>query len=205
MDFSIEKQFAAFTPICGIDEAGRGPLAGDVFAAAVILPPNYIPDGLNDSKKLSAAKRAKLYEEITTNAISYAVARASVKEIEQLNILEATLLAMRRAVAALKVIPGLLLVDGNIDRDFTLPAKAIINGDALCPSIAAASIIAKVERDNYCDELDKLYPEYGFAKHKGYGTKAHIAAIAEHGAVPVHRSLFIRKILTKTTNNYANI
>ncbi len=130
MDFSIEQQFAAFAPICGIDEAGRGPLAGDVFAAAVILPPYYIPNGLNDSKKLTALKRAKLYDEITAKALTYAVARASVKEIDQLNILEATLLAMRRAVAALTITPGLLLVDGNIDRDILLPAKAVIDGDA---------------------------------------------------------------------------
>lgn len=204
MDFNIEKQFAAFAPICGIDEAGRGPLAGDVFAAAVILPENYIPQGLNDSKKLTAIKRAKLYEEIKANAICFAVARASVIEIEQLNILEATLLAMRRAANALTTKPGMLLVDGNVERDFTLPAKAIINGDALCPSIAAASIIAKVERDNYCGELDKLYPEYGFAKHKGYGTKAHIAAITQYGASPVHRSLFVRKIISRTIS-YANI
>lgn len=203
MDFNIEQRFAAFAPLCGIDEAGRGPLAGDVFAAAVILPQNYIPVGLNESKKLSATKREKLYDEIKANAISFAVARATVAEINQLNILEATLLAMRRAVASLTKTPGMLLIDGNIARDFTIPAKAVINGDALCPSIAAASIIAKVERDSYCDELNRLYPEYGFAKHKGYGTKAHIAAIEKYGASPVHRSLFVRKIIARVS--YASI
>lgn len=184
-----------YQPICGVDEAGRGPLAGDVFAAAVILPDGYIPEGLNDSKKLSAKKRDKLYDDITNNAVSYAIAKASVDEIEKLNILEASLLAMRRAISALSQKPALALIDGNISRDFDIPAKAIIGGDALCPSIAAASILAKVARDRYCLEMDALYPMYGFADHKGYGTVKHSKAIIEYGPCPLHRSLFIRKII----------
>ena len=180
--------------VCGLDEAGRGPLAGDVYAAAVILPEEYTLPGLNDSKKLSAKKRDMLFDLIREQAVSYAVASASTGEIETLNILEASLLAMRRAVEGLSVRPGLLLVDGSIARGFAIPAKAVVGGDGLEPCISAASILAKVSRDRAMTELDALYPRYGFAKHKGYGTAAHIKALREHGPCPAHRALFIKKV-----------
>lgn len=194
-DIENDLRINGFSLICGVDEAGRGPLAGDVFAAAVILPEGYIPEGLNDSKKLSPKKRDKLFDEIKNNAISYDIATASVAEIEQYNILEASLLAMRRAIEKLYPKPDFALIDGNIARGFDIPSKAIIDGDALCPSIAAASILAKVARDRYCLEMDALYPMYGFASHKGYGTAKHRKAIEDYGPCPLHRSLFIRKIV----------
>ncbi|HBL83617.1 MAG: ribonuclease HII [Clostridiales bacterium GWF2_38_85] len=181
--------------VCGVDEAGRGPLAGDVFAAAVILPKNYIIDGLNDSKKLSAKKRDLLFDIIKESAISFSIATASVEEIEQLNILEASLLAMRRAIDRLPVKPAFGLIDGNVTKEFTLPVRSVISGDALCPSISAASILAKVARDSYCLEMDSQYPEYGFAVHKGYGTEQHRSAILKYGVCPLHRKLFLRKII----------
>lgn len=195
--YDIENDFRinGFSLICGVDEAGRGPLAGDVFAAAVILPEGYIPEGLNDSKKLSPKKRDILFDEIKNNAVSYAVATATVAEIEEYNILEASLLSMRRAIEKLYPKPDFALIDGNISRGFDLPAKAVIDGDALCPSIAAASVLAKVARDRYCLEMDALYPMYGFASHKGYGTAKHRKAIEDYGPCPLHRSLFIRKIV----------
>ena len=194
LDESLETSLRqkGYSVICGVDEAGRGPLCGPVFAAACILPTGYIPEGLNDSKKLSPKKRDLLFDEIKENAISYCIASASVEEIDALNILEADLLAMRRAIAGLSVTPDLALIDGNIARDFPLPAMAIIGGDAKSPNIAAASILAKVARDRECLELDKLYPEYGIAKHKGYGTKAHMDALRKYGPTPIHRKLFIR-------------
>ena len=194
LDESLEQSLRekGYSVICGVDEAGRGPLCGPVFAAACILPEGYIPDGLNDSKKLSPKKRELLFDEIKQNAISYCIAEASVEEIDRLNILEADLLAMRRAIDGLSVRPDLALIDGNIARDFPLPAMAIIGGDAKSPNIAAASILAKVARDRECLELDKLYPEYGIAKHKGYGTKAHMEALRKYGPTPIHRKLFIR-------------
>lgn len=194
LDESLEQSLhkKGYSVICGVDEAGRGPLCGPVFAAACILPTGYIPEGLNDSKKLSPKKRELLFDEIKANAISYCIASASVEEIDALNILEADLLAMRRAIAGLSVTPDLALIDGNIARDFPLPAMAIIGGDAKSPNIAAASILAKVARDRECLELDKLYPEYGIAKHKGYGTKAHMEALRKYGPTPIHRKLFIR-------------
>ena len=194
LDESLERNLRekGYSVICGVDEAGRGPLCGPVFAAACILPTGYIPEGLNDSKKLSPKKRDLLFDEIKENAISYCIASASVEEIDQLNILEADLLAMRRAIEGLSVTPDLALIDGNIARDFPLPAMAIIGGDAKSPNIAAASILAKVARDRECIELDKLYPEYGIAKHKGYGTKAHMDALRKYGPTPIHRKLFIR-------------
>ncbi len=197
LDFTIENGLRDFPSqlLCGCDEAGRGPLAGPVYAAAVILPEHVCPDGLNDSKKLSPAKRDRLYDEIRQCAQAFAIARAEVEEIEELNILEASLLAMRRAVDALAVKPGKLLIDGNIARGFALPACAVIGGDARCPSIAAASVLAKVARDRYCEELDKAYPQYGFAQHKGYGTKAHREAILRYGACPAHRASFLKKLL----------
>jgi ribonuclease HII len=180
--------------ICGIDEAGRGPLAGDVYAAAVILPEEYGLPGLNDSKKLTAKKREALFELIKEQAAAFSIASASVAEIDGLNILEASLLAMRRAVAGLYVTPDLLLVDGNCAKGFHIKAEAIIGGDGLHPCISAASVLAKVARDLAMLELDALYPQYGFAKHKGYGTAAHIQALREFGPSPAHRKLFIRKI-----------
>ena len=182
--------------IAGVDEAGRGPLAGDVYAAAVILPEEYDLPGLNDSKKLTAKKREVLFELIKEQAVAFCIASASVAEIEELNILQASLLAMRRAVEGLSVTPpSLLLVDGNCAKGFDIPAQAIIGGDGLHPCIAAASVLAKVSRDWSMEELDALYPQYGFAKHKGYGTAAHIRALKEFGSSPAHRALFIRKVL----------
>lgn len=177
--------------IAGTDEAGRGPLAGPVVAAACILPVDFLPPGLDDSKKLSEKKREALFDIICESAISYCIASASREEIDQYNILEASLLAMRRAIAGLSVQPDLVLVDGCIDRGFTMPAKAIVLGDALSPSIAAASILAKVTRDRMCIDMDAQYPQYGFAKHKGYPTPAHKLAVFEYGPCPYHRRSFL--------------
>ncbi len=178
--------------ICGVDEVGRGPLCGDVYAAACILPRGLVIEGLNDSKKLSEKKREAIYEEIKANAIAYAVATATPEEIDEINILNAAMLAMRRAIEALNVKPTLALIDGNTLRDFGVPAIAVIGGDAKSPSIAAASILAKVERDRYCLELEKQYPGYGIAKHKGYPTKAHMDAVRELGPSPCHRKSFLK-------------
>jgi len=182
--------------ICGVDEAGRGPLAGPVYAAAVILSPEYPIIGLNDSKKLSEKKREALYDIIIEEAVAYCIASASVEEIETYNILGATYLAMTRAVEGLSQTPALALIDGNrIPPNLTVPAKTVVKGDALSESIAAASILAKVSRDRVLKELDKQYPQYGFAVHKGYGTAAHTAALREFGPCPEHRPSFLRKIL----------
>jgi ribonuclease HII len=178
--------------ICGVDEVGRGPLCGDVYAAACILPRGLVIEGLNDSKKLSEKRREAIYEEIKANAIAYAVATASPEEIDEINILNAAMLAMRRAIEALNVKPTLALIDGNTLRDFGVPAIAVIGGDAKSSSIAAASILAKVERDRYCLELEKQYPGYGIAKHKGYPTKAHMDAVRELGPSPCHRKSFLK-------------
>ena len=193
-DFSLENELyaAGFKAICGVDEAGRGPLCGPVVAAACILDPSIEIQGLNDSKKLTEKKREQLYDEITARAVSYSIAMASVEEIDALNILEATLLAMRRAIDGLSVSADFALIDGNICRGFQVSAKAVIGGDALSYSISAASILAKVTRDRLCIELDRLYPEYGIAKHKGYGTKAHKEALYQFGPAPIHRKQFIR-------------
>lgn len=180
--------------ICGVDEAGRGPLAGPVCAAAVILPRKIIIDGLNDSKKLSEKKREALFDEICEKALDYSIAFASVEEIESMNILNATFLAMNRAISGLKMQPRLALIDGNQSRGIGYPCRCIIGGDAKCADIAAASILAKVSRDRVMRELDAQYPGYGFAGHKGYGTKQHYAAIRELGASPVHRMSFLRKL-----------
>lgn len=194
LEYTYENELISkgYKIICGVDEAGRGPLCGPVCAAACILPCGLVIDGLNDSKKLTEAKREKLYDVITENAVAYSIAFGSVEEINELNILEATLLAMRRAIDGLSVKPDFALIDGNICRDFQLPARSLIHGDALSPSIAAASILAKVTRDRLCYELDKEYPEYGIAKHKGYGTKAHMDALRKYGPAPIHRKQFIR-------------
>lgn len=178
--------------ICGVDEAGRGPLAGPVVAAACILPDGYTIEGLNDSKKLTEKKREKLFDIIIENAVDFSIAMASVEEIEEINILNAAMLAMRRAIDGLKVKPDLALIDGNTSRGFTLPTETVVGGDAKSPSIAAASILAKVTRDRMCYEFDKKFPEYGFAKHKGYGTKVHIEAIKKYGVTPIHRPSFLK-------------
>lgn len=178
--------------VCGVDEAGRGPLCGPVVAAACILPSGLVLEGLNDSKKLTEKKREALYDLICENAIAYAVALGSVEEINETDILSTTLHTMRRAIDALDPKPDIALIDGNITRDFTLPVRAVVHGDAISPSIAAASILAKVTRDRLCLELDAQYPQYGIAKHKGYGTKAHMDALREHGPAPIYRTKFIR-------------
>jgi ribonuclease HII len=176
--------------VAGVDEAGRGPLAGPVVAAAVILDQRQPIKGLADSKKLTALRREKLFDEIRAKALCCSIAQASVEEIDRLNILQATLLAMRRAVEGLRLKPNKVLVDGNRLPDIGLPAQAIVGGDGLVPAISAASILAKVHRDRWCLELDQLYPQYGFAKHKGYGTAAHLAALQAHGPCAEHRISF---------------
>ncbi len=193
-DYSIEEKLHAegFNAVCGIDEAGRGPLCGPVFAAACILPDGLFIEGLNDSKKLTEKKREKLFDIICKEAIAYSIASASVEEIDELNILEADLLAMRRAIDGLSVKADFAIIDGNVARDFQIPAMAVVKGDATSMSIAAASILAKVSRDRICLELDRAHPEYGIAKHKGYGTKAHMDALREFGPSPIHRKKFIR-------------
>ena len=196
--FDTDVRAEGFATICGVDEAGRGPLAGPVTAAVVILPPGVDIEGLNDSKKLSEAKREKLYDVIRQTAVSCCVASASVEEIEQYNILQATFLAMRRAVEGLSCVPDLALIDGNrLPVGLTVPARTIVKGDGRSASIAAASILAKVTRDRYMKQQDALYPGYGFAVHKGYGTKAHYAALAEQGPSPIHRMSFLKKWLAK--------
>lgn len=182
-----------YSLICGVDEAGRGPLAGPVCAAAVILPRDLEIEGLNDSKKLTEKRREALYDIIVEKAVAYGIAFASEKEIDEINILQATFLAMQRAVERLSVCPDMVLVDGNREPELNLPVKTIVKGDSLSANIAAASILAKVTRDRLMLEQDKIYPEYGFALHKGYGTKAHYAALREHGACPIHRQTFLRK------------
>ena len=179
--------------VCGIDEAGRGPLAGPVCAAAVILPENWEPEGLDDSKKLSPARRESLYEEITGKALAWSVAFASEKEIDEVNILQATFLAMRRALAGLSKTPDFALVDGNRDPGLGIPTRCEVKGDGRYACIAAASILAKVSRDRLMDEMDALYPQYGFVRHKGYPTKNHYAMLAQFGPCPIHRRSFLKK------------
>lgn len=192
-DQNWREQGAAL--LCGVDEAGRGPLAGPVYAAAVVFDPNNIPEGLNDSKKLSEKKRDALFDRICEQALSFGIATATVEEIEQYNILQATFLAMRRAVSQLSVKPDLVLIDGNrIPDGLPSPAQFVIKGDAQSASIAAASILAKVSRDRFMLELDEQYPQYAFSKHKGYGTALHYERLAEHGISPVHRRSFLKKL-----------
>lgn len=179
--------------ICGVDEAGRGPLAGPVCAAAVILPPNMEIPGLNDSKKLSDKKRRELYPIIKEQAIAYGIAFVDHEKIDEINILQATYMAMGQAIAQLSVKPELALIDGNRAADFGVPTETVVHGDSLSASIAAASVLAKVSRDDYMLEMAKEYPQYGFEIHKGYGTKAHYAAITEHGTSPIHRMSFLKK------------
>ena len=186
-----------FPIIAGVDEAGRGPLAGDVYAAAVILPSDLIIEGINDSKKLSPKKREKLYDEIIEKAEAFCIASASGEEIEKLNILNADMLAMKRAVEGLKRNVDIVLVDGNKAPDVAFKTCPVIKGDASSQSIAAASILAKVARDRYMLELDKQYPEYQFSKHKGYGTKLHYEMIKKYGISKVHRPSFLKNLNEK--------
>ncbi len=196
MDYTFEYQAheQGFEVVCGVDEAGRGPLAGPVCAAAVILPDGLVIDGLDDSKKLTEKKRDALYDVIIENAVSYSIAFASVEEIEEINILQATFLAMKRAVEGLDKKPDIALVDGNRKPPLETEARTLVKGDAKSPSIAAASILAKVTRDRLMMEIAEKYPEYCFDKHKGYGTKLHYEKIIEHGISPVHRRSFLKKI-----------
>lgn len=180
--------------ICGVDEAGRGPLAGPVCAAAVILPKNIEIPGLDDSKKLSDKRRRELFPIIKEQAVAYAIAFADHKEIDEINILQATFLAMERAITGLSVKPELALIDGNREKDFGIPVETVIKGDSLSASIAAASVLAKVARDDLMLAAAEEYPQYGFEIHKGYGTKAHYAALAEHGPCPIHRMTFLKKL-----------
>ena len=180
--------------LCGVDEAGRGPLAGPVCAAAVILPKETVIEGLNDSKKLSEKKREQLYDVICETAVSYAISFATVAEIEELNILHATQLAMIRAINELDPVPDLALIDGNQAGDIKFPHETVIKGDASCVSIAAASILAKVTRDRFMVEMAEQYPNYHFEKHKGYGTKDHYNALREFGPCTIHRPSFLKKI-----------
>ena len=181
-------------PLCGVDEAGRGPLAGPVCAAAVMLPPGLEIPGLNDSKKLTEKKRDALYDQICTSAITYGIAFATVEEIEELNILGATFLAMRRAVEQLKQTPGLVLVDGNRDPGLPFETECVVKGDGKCADIAAASILAKVTRDRCMLDQAERFPQYGFEKHKGYGTAAHYAALRKYGPSEIHRPSFLKKM-----------
>ena len=179
--------------ICGVDEAGRGPLAGPVCAAAVILPEGEISPGLNDSKKLTDKKRRELFPIIKEKALAYGIAFASEAEIDEINILQATFLAMKRAIAQLGGKADFALIDGNRETDFGIPCLTVVKGDSRSANIAAASVLAKVTRDVYMEELAEKYPQYGFESHKGYGTKAHYAALTEHGMCDAHRRTFLRK------------
>ena len=194
LDFTLEDQLSekGYKYICGVDEAGRGPLCGPVVAAAVILPRDAEIPGLNDSKKLTEKKREALFDVICEKAIAYSIAYGTVEMINQTNILEATMAAMNQAVNSLPTPADHALIDGNISRGFSIPTTTVIHGDAISPSIAAASILAKVTRDRLCIELDAEYPMYGIAKHKGYGTKDHMEALRKYGPAPIHRTKFIR-------------
>ena len=199
VSFAYERaaQLRGFSAVCGVDEAGRGPLAGPVVAAAVILPADCRLDGLNDSKKLSEKKREALFDEICACAVSYAVASVDHTVIDEINILRATFRAMTQAVMRLPVPADYALIDGNRAPALDIAWECIVGGDAKSASIAAASILAKVTRDRYMCEMDAVYPGYGFAGHKGYGTRAHIQAILQHGPCPIHRRSFLKKIYDK--------
>ena len=193
--WELEEGFRAkgFDPICGVDEAGRGPLAGPVCAAAVILPYGLEIPGLDDSKKLSDKRRRELFPLIQEKALAWGIGFASEAEIDEINILQATFLAMERALAQLTIRPGLALIDGNREKDFGLPVRTVVHGDSLSANIAAASILAKVTRDNLMLEMAERYPQYGFDIHKGYGTKAHYEALRTYGPCPIHRKTFLKK------------
>ena len=195
LEYTLEKELydQGFTSVCGVDEAGRGPLCGPVVTAAVILPCGLYIEGLNDSKKLSEKKREELFDIICESAIAYSIEQGSVEEINSTNILQATMNAMRRAIVNLPVKADYALIDGNIAKDFPIPAKPVVKGDATSPSIAAASILAKVTRDRLCVEMDKKFPQYNIAKHKGYGTREHMELLRKFGAEPtIYRTKFIR-------------
>ena len=200
LDFSYEKEAheKGYSVVCGVDEAGRGPLAGPVFAAAVILPENYSHEILNDSKKLSEKKRDLVYDDIIKDAVCWSVGIANEKEIDDINILNATFLAMKRAVDGLEIKPDLAYIDGNQYPKTGVKEVTIIKGDSKCMSVAAASIIAKVSRDRFMMKIADAYPEYQFEKHKGYGTKLHYEMIEKYGVSPVHRRSFLKKILGET-------
>ena len=193
-DYHLEQELEleGYRSICGVDEAGRGPLSGPVVAAACILPSGLEIPMLNDSKKLSPKRRELLYDEICEKAISYSIAMASPEEIDSLNILNATMLAMRRAIDGLEIPADFALIDGNCAREIPIPCKTVVSGDAISASISAASILAKVTRDRLCLTDDEQYPEYGFAKHKGYGTKLHMDALRRLGPCPIHRRSFLK-------------
>lgn len=197
--FAWERQAEAAShgPVCGIDEAGRGPLAGPVCAAAVILPLDCSIDGLNDSKKLTEKKREALFPIICEKTLAWGIGWATAQEIDEINILQATFLAMKRAVESLELQPGWALVDGNRMPPLSIPGETVVKGDAQCASIAAASILAKVSRDRLLREWDERYPQYGFGKHKGYGTKAHYEAIKKYGLLPIHRKSFLKNLEEK--------
>lgn len=195
LNYEKEAYANGYCAVCGVDEAGRGPLAGPVCAAAVILPQDCIIEGVNDSKKLSEKKREALFDVIWGTAVAASVGWASVEEIEEINILNAAMLAMKRAVEGLKPAADFALIDGNKTPPLVIPAQAIIKGDALSMSVAAASILAKVSRDRLMLKLAKEYPQYAFEKHKGYGTKLHMEKIREYGPSPIHRMSFLKKIL----------
>lgn len=193
--WQIEDEVSAegYCAICGVDEAGRGPLAGPVCAAAVILPRDVELPGLNDSKKLSDKKRRELYPLIMEKALAYGIGFADEKEIDEINILQATFLAMERALQHLQIKPDFALIDGNRAKDFGLPVRTVVHGDSLSASIAAASVLAKVTRDDLMLKMAEKYPQYGFEIHKGYGTKVHYEALREHGPCPIHRMSFLKK------------
>lgn len=199
MTYEYEKQALSdgFKTVCGIDEAGRGPLVGPVFAAAVILPIDCEIEGLNDSKKLTQKKREQLFDIIVEKAVSYSIATATEKEIDDINILKATFLAMNRAVDGLEIKPDIALIDGNQKPNLKIAEQTIVKGDAKSNSIAAASILAKVSRDRYMVELAQIYPQYFFEKHKGYGTKLHYEMLEQHGISQVHRATFLKKFLER--------
>ncbi len=192
--FEDEIYNSGVSQLCGVDEAGRGPLAGPVCAAAVILPRDIDIPGLNDSKKLSEKQRESLYDIIIHESLSYGIAFSTVEEIEQLNILQATFLAMNRAISQLSIKPELALIDGNRNAGIEMPSQCVVKGDSKCADIAAASILAKVTRDRYMYELAQKYPQYHFEKHKGYGTKLHYEAIRQYGPSPVHRMSFLKRM-----------
>ncbi len=193
-DYHLEAELAlaGYSRVCGVDEAGRGPLSGPVVAAACILPIGLVIPMLNDSKKLTPRRREILYDEICEKAISYSIAEASPEEIDCQNILNATMLAMRRAIAGLSVPADFALIDGNCAREIPVPSRTVVSGDAISASVSAASILAKVTRDRLCLLDDERYPEYGFSKHKGYGTKQHMDALRQYGPCPIHRRSFLK-------------
>lgn len=192
-EFEHKYEALGYRHICGVDEAGRGPLAGPVCAAAVILPMDIDIPGLNDSKKLTDKKRRELFPIICEKAVAYGIAFSDHEEIDEINILQATYLAMERAISALAIKPDIALIDGNRTKDFGLPCQTIVGGDGLSASIAAASVLAKVTRDNYMVQIAEQYPQFGFEIHKGYGTKAHYSALTEYGPSPIHRMTFLKK------------